>query len=96
MIIPDFQVFLQGYFVRWLTSLANGKVILMTDFSDQKSEHLLLQCKAILGYQLPILETIEWPISPTENRSLKRTIEELTNSWSNVKLSAKFPAQSHE
>ncbi|KAK7602688.1 hypothetical protein V9T40_006662 [Parthenolecanium corni] len=91
-----FQASLQGYFVRWLTSLANGKVILLTDFNDQKSEQVLSQCKAILGYQLPILKTIAWSTNQSENKSLKNTIEKLTSAWSNVKLCAKFPAESPE
>lgn len=81
-----------GYFTHWLSSLANGKIILCFEggYNVNSIAHVMIVCtKALLGDPLPMLTTGEKELNAS---SIQHVWSVHQTHWKSLKFNKKLPA----
>lgn len=83
-----------GYFTHWLSSLANGRIVLCLEggYNVHSISHAMAMCaKALLGDPLPMLQNTRKP-SPSCIETIQNVLSVQQNYWKSLKFNKKLPS----
>lgn len=83
-----------GYFTHWLSSLANGKIILCLEggYNVNSISHAMAMCaKALLGDPLPMLQNTRKPSSSCVE-TIQNVLSVQQKYWKSLKFNKKLPS----
>lgn len=84
-----------GYFTHWLSSLANGRIILCLEggYNVNSISHAMTMCtKALLGDPLPLLHTTKKAPNPNCIETVQNVLTTHQTNWKSLKFNRKLPA----
>lgn len=84
-----------GYFTHWLSSLANGKIILCLEggYNVNSISHAMTMCtKALLGDPLPMLNTTGKPPNASCIETIQNVWSVQQKYWKSLKFNRKLPS----
>lgn len=88
-----------GYFTHWLSTLANGKIIICLEggYNVNSTSHAMAMCsKALLGDPLPMLQTHNKKPNVSCIETIQKVLEIQAKYWSSLKFNKKLPDFSHD
>lgn len=84
-----------GYFTHWLSSLANGKIILCLEggYNVNSISHAMTMCtKALLGDPLPMLHTTGKSPNPSCIETIQNVLSVHQKYWKSLRFNKKLPS----
>lgn len=85
---------LNAFLIHWLTSLANGKIILIADYdsgNERESLSFSFCHKGLLGCPLPSLPKTKSVVSSNAVNFMKTVARRLGSRWTNLNFFVNFP-----
>lgn len=84
-----------GYFIHWLSSLANGKIILCFERGynmDSISRTMIMCTKSLLGDRLPMLSAGKKGLNPTCIEAIQNVCSTYQKHWKSLRFNKKLPS----
>lgn len=88
-----------GYFTHWLSTLANGRIILCLEggYNVNSISHAMAMCtKALLGDPLPMLQSHNKKPNTSCIETIQKVLEIQGKYWNSLKFNKKLPDFSHD
>lgn len=88
-----------GYFTHWLSSLANGRIILCLEggYNVNSISHAMAMCsKALLGDPLPMLQILDKKPNASCIETINKVLSVQKKYWNSLKFNKKLPDFSAE